>query len=607
MQYALQNCGPLRMNESRARVLCVDDDPTVLAGLRSFLSPDYAVSTATDAIAAVHLIETSEPFAVVVTDLQMPNMDGIELLRWVATHSTDTCGILLTGHANVSAVIDAVNAGHAFRVLTKPCLPEELQVSVGAAIDHYEMQCMQRLLLQQATVDDVLTGLPDRRRFALDVSRLRQSEPGTPLALVVVAVDDLELVRRTLGFAAADALFVEAVRRLQSFIRDPKFLLRHAELFRIEDRLALLWCESTLAAALPVAEHLIKAMEADVFVAGHKLRLSSHVGIAGINVVPVTDAEADDPLMALRNAEAACLESLAVGGSRIGHFSVSAHAREQRQLRLLQRIRHPEFISHLSCVYQPQWHLSRNRLIGLEALVRWEDPELGVIAPNEFIPLTEEHPETAERLGDWVMLAACRQRQAWRDLIPDEVRIGVNISATQLRTGDLHERVFDCLRRTGLPHEMLEVEITESAAIADFTKSDAQLQALRRHGINVAIDDFGVGFSSLNYLAQLPATSLKVDRAFIAAVEEGSRHVDLLQGICGLGHAMHMNVVAEGAESFSVVALLERLGCDVVQGYVIARPLTAAAFLEWYGGERLEIAEALGGGDVVRIATRASG
>ena len=593
------------MSEPRQRVLCVDDDPTVLAGLGSFLSADYAVTTAADAIAAVHLIETCEPFAVVVTDLQMPNMDGIALLRWVAAHSANTCGILLTGHANVATVIDAVNAGHVFRVLTKPCLPEELLDSVRAAADHHEMQCMQRLLLQRAAFDDMLTGLPDRRRYALDVARLRRSEPGAPLALVVIAVDDLELVRRTLGFAAADALFIEAVRRLQSFIRDPKFLLRHAELFRIDDRLALLWCESTLAAALPVAEHLVQSLEADVQVAGHKLRLSTHVGIAGINVVPVTDAEADDPLVALRNAEAACLEAAAVGGGRIGHFSVSVHARQQRRLRLLQRIRHPDFIGHLSCVFQPQWHLARNELIGLETLVRWDDPELGVVSPNEFIPLTEEHPETAVRLGDWVLHAACRQRQAWRDLLRDDVRIGVNISATQLRTGDLHERVFDCLRRTGLPHEMLEVEITESAAIADFTKSDAQLQALRRHGISVAIDDFGVGFSSLNYLAQLPATSLKVDRAFIAAVEEGSRHVDLLQGICGLGHAMHMEVVAEGAESLHVVALLERLGCDIVQGYVIARPLAPADFLAWYGNERHEIAAALGGGAVPRIAARA--
>lgn len=592
------------MSESQARVLCVDDDPTVLAGLGRFLEPQYEVTTATDATAAMQIIGSSEPFAVIVTDLKMPHMDGIEFLRWVALHSPDTCGILFTGRAKLNAVIDAVNAGHVFRFLTKPCPPDEILEAIRAAQEKYSSKCAQRLLLRHAIDEDTLTGLPDRRRFAKDVTRLRESEPGTELALIVVAVDDMDLVRRTLGFSAADGLLVEAARRLQSFMRDPKFLLRHAVLFRIDDRLALLWCENTQARGPEVAEHLIKGMETDVSVAGHKLRLSCHAGIAGINVAPAAWSDVDDPLTALRNAEAACLDAVHAGGSRIGYFSVSAHTREQRRLRLLQRLRSADFVSNLACVFQPQWHLGRNRLIGLEALVRWQDPELGAIAPSEFVPLAEEHPETAERLGDWVLMTACRQRQAWRGLIPDEVRVAVNISATQLRTGDLDERVLDALRRAGLPPDLLEVEITESSAIADFTKSDAQLQALRRHRINVAIDDFGVGFSSLSYLAQLPATSLKIDRAFIAAVEEGSRHVDLLRGICGLGHAMHMSVVAEGVESMPVVAWLDKVGCDVVQGYAIARPLTAAAFADWYRHESAAVAASLGGSQVVPLALR---
>ncbi len=541
------------------------------------LEPEYEVFCVADAASAIALIAEEEPFEVIITDLKMPDMDGIELLRWTSVHSPDSCGILFSGHADLGVVIGAVNAGQIFRFLSKPCPPDELLVAVRAAHEKFAARRANRILLRHAIDEDILTGLPDRRRFVEDVARLRQAEPGATQALIVVAVDEIDLIRRTLGFAFADGLIVEAARRMQSFIRDPKFLLRHAVLFRIDDYLALLWCENGQARSSEVAEHLVAGMAADVSVLGQRLRLGIHAGIASINE--------DEPLTALCNAEAACLDAMRQSGSRIGLFSVSAHLKEQRRLQLLQRLRSPEFLQHLSLVYQPQWELERNRLVGIEALVRWQDPELGAISPAEFVPLTEEHADTAALLGDWVLLNACRQRRAWRELVPDDVRLAVNISAAQLRTGDLHERVLRSLRQADLAATLIEVEITESAAIADFTKSDAQLQALRRSGVNVAIDDFGVGFSSLSYLAQLPATTLKIDRSFLAGIGEGTRHVDLLRGICSLGHAMHMSVVAEGVESMAVMRWIGGIGCDVVQGYAIARPATPSAFAHWYRNE----------------------
>jgi predicted signal transduction protein with EAL and GGDEF domain len=582
------------LSEPKPRVLCVDDDLRVLAGLARILCADFDVSTVDNAAEAIALSETSAPFEVVITDLKMPNMDGIDLLRWFGVNSPDTAGILYSGRADLTTIADALNAGHIYRFLNKPCLPAELLAAVRAGHEKFSTETTTRLLLRQATDEDTLTGLPDRRRFAKDVARLIESEPGSSLALVVVSIDDIELVRRTLGFAAADGLIVHAARRLQSFMRDPKFLMRQPVLFRIDDRLALLWCENSQAHAQEVSAYLIKGMAVDVVVAEHKLSLSSHAGIATIDMGSANSESAKDPLTALRNAEAACLDAINSSDSRIGLFSVTAHSRERRRLELLRRLRNPEFLENVALSFQPQWHLHGNRLISLEALVRWQDPELGTIAPNEFVPLAEEHAETATQLGDWVLETACRQRLVWRPLIPDVVRMGVNISATQMRTGDLHERVLDCLQRTGLPPELLEVEITESAAIADFTKSDAQLQALRRHGVNVAIDDFGVGFSSLSYLAQLPANTLKVDRSFIAGLNGDARNLDLLRGICSLGHAMHMTVVAEGVESLATIPVLESTGCDVVQGYAIGRPMTASRFAQWYRTERGEFAQSIG-------------
>jgi predicted signal transduction protein with EAL and GGDEF domain len=575
------------------RILCVDDEPNVLAGLRRTLRRTCDVTIALGAAAAIEVISTGGPFAVIVSDLSMPEMDGIEFLRWVSEHAPNTAGILLTGNANLSAAIAAVNAGFIFRFLTKPCPSPELLDAIAAGCKRYAAKHAERILLSQAVDQDAVTGLPDRRRFAADVARLREREPGMALALIVIAIDDLELVRRTLGHAAADGAIVASARRLQAAMREPRLQLRHAVLFRVDDRLAVLWCENAASPADLVAAHFLKAMKVDIPLAGQNLRLAGHAGIAVLGAEPAASSAEEDPLLVLRNAELACLEASASSSSRIAHFSASVHAREQRRLRLLQGLRNPRFVANLSCVFQPQWALQGNRLIGLEALARWRDPELGTVSPAEFVPLAEEDPEVANRLADWMLLSACRQRRAWRTLISDEVRVAVNFSAMQLQAGDLHARIRNTLADTDLPPSLFEVEITESAAIADFARSTAELLELRGQGVGVAIDDFGVGYSSLSYLAELPATCLKVDRAFIQGIEGQARRSDLLRGICSLGHAMHMSIIVEGVESLDIATWLRTVGCDAVQGFAISRPLLAAAFPEWYERESPSIAAAL--------------
>lgn len=581
------------MTHTLPRILCVDDEPNVLAGLRRTLRRTCDVTIALGAAAAIEVISTGGPFAVIVSDLSMPEMDGIEFLRWVSEHAPNTAGILLTGNANLSAAIAAVNAGFIFRFLTKPCPSPELLDAIAAGCKRYAAKHAERILLSQAVDQDAVTGLPDRRRFAADVARLREREPGMALALIVIAIDDLELVRRTLGHAAADGAIVASARRLQAAMREPRLQLRHAVLFRVDDRLAVLWCENAASPADLVAAHFLKAMKVDIPLAGQNLRLAGHAGIAVLGAEPAASSAEEDPLLVLRNAELACLEASASSSSRIAHFSASVHAREQRRLRLLQGLRNPRFVANLSCVFQPQWALQGNRLIGLEALARWRDPELGTVSPAEFVPLAEEDPEVANRLADWMLLSACRQRRAWRTLISDEVRVAVNFSAMQLQAGDLHARIRNTLADTDLPPSLFEVEITESAAIADFARSTAELLELRGQGVGVAIDDFGVGYSSLSYLAELPATCLKVDRAFIQGIEGQARRSDLLRGICSLGHAMHMSIIVEGVESLDIATWLRTVGCDAVQGFAISRPLLAAAFPEWYERESPSIAAAL--------------
>ncbi len=570
---------------SLPEVLCVDDEAQILEGLTRSLRRHFAVTTALGAEAAMRLIKTGRDFAVVVSDLQMPAMDGIEFLRWVADNAPDTSGILLTGNANLSTAIAAVNAGFVFRFLTKPCPPADLIGAIHGAHERSEQKRAERLLISRAVDQDPLTGLPDRRRFARAVDEILEGSDGGTLSLVVLAVDDLELVRTTLGFAAVDQMLLAAVQRLQVATCDPRHGLQSAMLFRVDDRFALLWQATGVASAEMVAAHLLRTLESDVPIEGQSLRLRGHAGI-----VSVLDVDA---LVALRNAEGACMAALSGGTPRYAHFSTSANDLEHRRLKLSQLLRQPRVVDHLSLVYQPQWDLAANRLAGIEALARWQDPLLGAISPVEFIPLVEADADSAEWFGEWVLMTACRQRFAWRELIADHVRIAVNISATELCSGTLFDKVMRSLKSTGLPARLLEIEITESAAIADLARSDALLQALQREGIAVSIDDFGTGFSSLSYLASQPATSLKIDRAFIRSIETTGRRADLLRGICGLGHAMQMTVVIEGVESLALSPWLRSAGCDVAQGYSIARPLTPAAFETWFAGARHAIADAL--------------
>jgi predicted signal transduction protein with EAL and GGDEF domain len=589
------------------RILCVDDEPQVLTGLRRALRRTYDVSVALGAAMAIEEINAQEPFEVVVSDLHMPGMDGIEFLRWVSGHTPDTSGILLTGNANLGAAIAAVNAGFIFRFMTKPCPQSDLTDAIAAGCKRYAAKCAERILLGQAVDRDAVTGLPDRRRFAADVARLQGHDPGMALALIVLAIDDLDLIKRTLGHAAADQAIVASARRLQASLREPRLQLGHAVLFRIDDRLAVLWCEQATSPADLVAAHLLKVMETDVSLAGQLVRLAGRAGIAALGAEPVGSTAHEDPFVVLRNAEDACLAASASRSLRIAHFSASVHAREQRRLRLLQGLRSPQFVTNLSCVFQPQWSLTENRLIGLEALARWRDPELGSVSPAEFVPLAEEDPEIANRLADWMVMTACRQRREWRSLISDEVRVGVNFSATQLQAGALHERIRSALESVSLLPSLFEVEITESAAIADFAHSTAELLELRRQGVGVAIDDFGVGFSSLSYLAELPATCLKIDRAFLQGIEDHQPRIDLLRGICSLGHAMHMSVIVEGVESLRIAAWLRTVGCDAVQGFAIARPMLADAFSQWYERESPSIATALADAEIGHPESRATG
>ncbi|MEW6445016.1 MAG: EAL domain-containing protein, partial [Pseudomonadota bacterium] len=241
---------------------------------------------------------------------------------------------------------------------------------------------------------------------------------------------------------------------------------------------------------------------------------------------------------------------------------------------LLRALEHEEFIVH----YQPQLDIASGRMTGAEALIRWRHPELGVIMPDRFIGVAEESGLIVE-IGRWVMREACRQVRQWQSLSGvGDLRVAVNISALQLRRGDLEQTVHDALEASGLPPSCLELELTESVLLKDYAQSLVVMERLRRLGVKMSIDDFGTGYSSLAYLKQLPVDRLKIDRTFVRDVLGDPDDAAITQAVISLGHILGLDVLAEGVETEAQLAFLREHGCDEFQGYVFSRPLSAEAF-----------------------------
>jgi EAL domain-containing protein (putative c-di-GMP-specific phosphodiesterase class I) len=236
----------------------------------------------------------------------------------------------------------------------------------------------------------------------------------------------------------------------------------------------------------------------------------------------------------------------------------------------------------LKLYYQPQFEIERNRIVGVEALLRWEHPELGVIAPTHFIPIAEESGLIVP-IGNWVLQEACRQNQRWQEAGYGPFKIAVNVSALQLKSTNFVESVAEALEQSGLEARWLELELTESVVMGQAEETALQLARLRQLGVSITIDDFGTGYSSLSYLQQLPITTIKIDRSFITRLGEDalilSSNGAIVRAIITLAHSLSLEVVAEGVETPEQLSFLRNLGCDMVQGYLFMRPVSLEEFL----------------------------
>jgi diguanylate cyclase (GGDEF)-like protein/PAS domain S-box-containing protein len=424
-------------------------------------------------------------------------------------------------------------------------------------------------MLEHQALHDGLTGLPNR---LLLQDRLTQAirmadRDGRPFALLVIDLDRFKDVNDTLGHLAGDQLLQEVAWRLRQALRASDTVARLGG-----DEFAVVLPDADVAAATLSAEKVVEALGASLVLEGHEVAVGASVGIA---VYPENGADADT---LLRRADIAMYVAKQTRGGYVLYASDQDQSSTER-LTLVGALRHAIADDELILYYQPKVDCRSGDVAGVEALVRWQHPQQGLIPPDRFIPLAEQ-TGLIRQLTRWVLNSAVRQTRAWHDegLM---LSVAVNLSAHDLQDAELPTRVSELLTRWNIDAEWLKLELTESALMADPTQALQVLTELCELGVRIAIDDFGTGYSSLGYLKRLPAHELKIDRTFVADMAAQERDHAIVRSTIDLGHNLGLEAVAEGVEDQRTLDLLSGMGCDLAQGFFLSRPLPAERVAEW--------------------------
>jgi diguanylate cyclase (GGDEF)-like protein len=411
---------------------------------------------------------------------------------------------------------------------------------------------------------DPVTDLANRRATYETLERAMEvhARADRRLALLLIDLDNFKGVNDTAGHGAGDRLLRQVGATLVSVVR------KHDVVGRIGgDEFAVIAAPvRDNAEALAIAERITEALRRPFHVDGIDMLATASVGIS---MFP-DDATALTELVS--NADIALYQAKVSGKNRLAEFRPEMTLRTQRRVRLERDLRKAMERGELDVYYQPQFRCDSERMVGVEALLRWPHPENGFIAPSEFIPVAEECGLIGE-LGRWVLLRACSDAASWLRTTGVALNVAVNVSARQLRDGDFIDAVRHALHDTGLAATQLELELTESLLMEDMDSAMEFMHAVRHLGVRLAIDDFGTGYSSLSYLQSFPINQLKIDRSFIQLLPDAG--TTIAGAIISLAHGFNLCVVAEGVENRAQLDWLQRAGCDLVQGYLLARPIRA--------------------------------
>src|SRR5688572_17300447 len=551
-------------------VLLIEDNPGDARLLQEMLAEAPAAPfrvTCADRLSRAMEVLSSQKMALLLLYLSLPDSHGIETFAKMYAHSPAIPIIVLTGNDDSALALSAVKTG-AQDYLVKGKLDRELLVR--AMQYSIERKRYQEALEHQANYD-ALTGLPNRNLLH---DRLKQAvfaqRHVRSIAVVFIDLDHFKFINDSLGHNAGDKLLQTMADRLSDAVRDGDTVSRLGG----DEFILVLNDQHNEDVVFRAMQRIIGKVGEPVVIGGQELTVTCS---AGISLFP---QDGTDVETLLKNADAAMYRA-----KEHGRNNFQLHTAEMNKLvtervslesSLRRALERNEFILH----YQPKLDLRTGSIVGVEALVRWQHPEMGLLQPDRFIPLAEETGLIVQ-IGEWVLRTACAQARAWQDAALPPVTMSVNLSARQFRHEALFKSVARILSETGLRPDHLEMEITESMVMHNADAAISILKGLRELGVHLSVDDFGTGYSSLAYLKNLPIEILKIDRSFVKDINGASSKKDggeIAQAIISLGHSLKLKVIAEGVEEESQLDFLKANRCDEAQGFLFAKPMPPEEF-----------------------------
>lgn len=501
---------------------------------------------------------TQQHFDIILLDLMLPDSRGLETLTRVQMAVPHMPIVVMSRMHDEALALQAVQH-RAQDYLIKGQVDTQLLVrSLRYAIERKRAE--ERM--QHMVTHDALTNLPNRMLF---IDRLAQALIHAPrhdrmVAILLMNLDRFKRVNDTLGHPVGDLLLIAMAERLSDVLRKGDTVSR-----LVGDEFALILDDIADPADVSgIAQKVSDSFAAPFEIVGHTLNVTASIGVS------VFPEDCDNPATLMKNADLAMCRAKELGSGGYQRYSSSMNDNASYHLRLENKLCHALDRDELFLRYQPQIDLITGKIVAVEALLRWQNPDLGLVSPAEFIAVAEE-TGLITRIGEWVLRAACQQNKAWQTAGYPPIRMAVNLSARQFRQRQLIGTIHQVLSETGLDPGYLELELTES--VMHGAETAAILQKLKDAGIHIAIDDFGMGYSSLSYLKRFPVTKLKIDQSFVQGIPDDADDMAITTAIVAMAHSLKLQVIAEGVETMKQQDFLRSLECHEMQGYYFNKPL----------------------------------
>jgi diguanylate cyclase (GGDEF)-like protein len=553
------------------KVLLVEDNPADARLVREqFLdieANDFElchVDSLGEAYAALQLQE----FDVMLLDLSLPDSQGINAVNHILNLAPQLPIVVLSGIDDAELSLQAVQAGAQDYLVKGQGDGNLLNRALRYAI---ERKRTQERLAYLASYDQ-LTDLPNRNLFneRLVTSLQQARRHKRQMVLMFLDLDHFKDINDTLGHSAGDKLLKDVARRLQHCVRAEDTLARLGG-----DEFTIIMNEVRQQKdSAAVAEKILDALASPFVLEGEEVFVTTSIGIAGY------PGSGSDPETLIRHADTALYRAKSEGRGNYQFFEAEMNQAVSERMNMINALRHAANREEFFLYFQPLLHAHSGDVYGMEALLRWQHPERGMIPTCEFVPLLEETGLIVP-VGEWVVREACRQNRLWQEAGLEPLLVSVNLSVRQFHERDLMDMVTNAIADAGINPQQLQLEVTESVLLERSHAANKILTRLRDIGIKLAIDDFGTGYSSLSYLKQYPFDTLKFDRSFIQGITSGDNSAAIVASMINLGHSLGMTVVAEGVETSQQLAILHDHNCDQFQGFLFGYPMSSENCTHW--------------------------